>query len=207
MRSILAALSLFALAVLAVMVIAGKRGDISRKPPIEIFPDMDRQPKLRPQDGNAFFSDHLSSQIHVAGTIARNDVYEDTPYNTGRITGTTNFVEVLPVPVTEELMKRGKQRFLINCSPCHGEIGDGKGITTKYGMIAVANFHDQRLIAMPDGEIFNTITFGKNLMGPYGPNVTIADRWAIIAYLRALQRSNLGDLSDVPAPQRRALKK
>lgn len=207
MRSILAALTLFALAVLAVMVIAGKRGDMSRKPPIEIFPDMDRQPKLRPQTGNGFFADRLSSQPHVPGTVSRGEAYLDIPLNTGRVPGTTNFVDTLPVPVTMELLKRGEQRFTINCSPCHGLMGDGKGITTKYGMVAVANFHDQRLINMPDGEIFNTITYGKNLMGSYGANVTISDRWAIIAYLRALQRSNLGNMDDVPQPERAGLKK
>lgn len=206
MRSIFAALALFALAVLSVMVIAGKRGDMSRRPPIEVFPDMDRQPKLRPQAANGFFADRLSSQMRVAGTIAMGDAYEDTPVNTGRISGTTNFVDLIPVPVTQELLKRGQQRFNINCSPCHGEAGDGKGVTTKYGMVGVANFHDQRIINMPDGEIFNTITYGKNLMGSYGANVTIADRWAIIAYVRTLERANLGTMNDVPESNRAALK-
>lgn len=200
-------LALFGLAVLSVMLIAGKQGDKSLKPPIEVIPDMDRQPKLRPQTENGFFADGHSSQLQVPGTIARGSAYEDNPVNTGRITGTTNFVDVMPVPVTEELLARGKQRFTINCSPCHGAQGDGKGITTKYGMVAVANFHDQRLIEMPDGEIFNTITHGKNLMGSYGANVEIHDRWAIIAYVRTLQRSQLATMEDVPAPAQSALKK
>ena len=83
----------------------------------------------------------------------------------------------------------------------------GKGITSKYGMIAMANFHDARLVKMPDGEIFNTITYGKNLMGAYGPNVTLTDRWAIIAYVRALERSRLASLDDVPEGLRSTLKK
>jgi len=187
-------------------------GRIARKPPIELFPDMDRQPKLRPQTRNNFFQDQLSSRLPVEGTVARSrpvvvdgkEVYafEDQPVNTGRVPGTTNFVEIIPLPVTETMMARGAQRYNINCSPCHGAGGDGKGITSKYGMVAMANFHDARLVKMPDGEIFNTISYGKNLMGAYGPNVTVTDRWAIIAYIRALQRSRLATIDDVPANER-----
>ena len=86
-------------------------------------------------------------------------------------------------------------------------MGDGNGITKRLGMAVVTSLHDKRLVAMPDGEIFGTITYGKNLMGAYGANVSIQDRWAIIAYVRALQRSRLADLNDVPEAQRSALKK
>ena len=92
---------------------------------------MDRQPKLRPQTRNNFFPDQLSSQLPVPGTIARGTAYEDSPANTGRITGTTNFVETIPVAVTEQLITRGRQRYQINCSPCHSAMGDGNGITKK----------------------------------------------------------------------------
>ncbi|HEY1170619.1 MAG TPA: cytochrome c [Verrucomicrobiae bacterium] len=195
------------LAVVSVLLIAGRRGDHSSKPPIEVIPDMDRQPKLRPQAGNNFFGDGKSSQVKVEGTIARGSHYEDNAVNTGKITGTTNWVELIPVQVTAQLMARGHERYDINCAPCHGKVGDGKGITTKYAMVAVANFHDQRLIEMTDGEIFNTITHGKNLMGPYGANIDIEDRWAIIAYLRTLQRSRLATIDDVPAAARSSLNK
>ncbi len=196
-----------ALTVASVLLIAGRQGDKSLKPPIEIIPDMDRQPKLRPQAGNLFFADGKSSQNKVAGTIARGSHYEDSPANTGKLTGTTNWVELIPVPVTTQLMARGHERYDINCAPCHGKQGDGKGITTKYNMVAVANFHDVRLVTMTDGEIFNTITHGKNLMGGYGANIDIEDRWAIISYLRALQRSRLATIDDVPAPARASLNK
>jgi mono/diheme cytochrome c family protein len=186
----------------------GRRGTPSRKPPIEIFPDMDRQPKLRPQTPNNFFANGRSSQEPIPGKIAQGYKYETTPYTTGRVTGTTNFVDALPVKVTAQLLDRGHQRFNINCSPCHGEQGDGNGITKKIGaMGVVANLHDKRIVELPDGEIFNTITYGKNLMGPYGANVTIEDRWAIVAYLRSLQLSRLGTLDDVPEPLRASLKK
>jgi mono/diheme cytochrome c family protein len=194
------------LSVVLVMAVAGKRGSISRREPIEIFPDMNRQPKLRPQNTDAFFDDGRSSRPPIPGTIAQGDHYEDVPMNTGRIPGTTNFIDVIPVEVTAKLMARGEQRFNINCSPCHGALGDGKGITSKYGMIP-ANLHDKRIVELKDGEVFNTITYGKGLMGPYGPNVTVEDRWAVIAYVRALQLSQLGTVADVPEQMRSTLKK
>lgn len=201
-------LLIFALCTVVVMGIAGKRGSLSRRTPIEVFPDMNRQPKLRPQTPNAFFEDGKSSRPPVAGTVAREDHYEDLPVNTGRVPGTTNFVPLMPVEVTAKLLARGQQRFNINCSPCHGEQADGNGITRKIGAMAVvANLHDKRIVEMPDGEIFNTITYGKNLMGPYGANVVVEDRWAIIAYLRALQLSQLGTVDDVPEQMRSTLKK
>ena len=191
--------------IISVMVVAGKRGDMTRRPPIELFPDMDRQPKLRPQAANSFFKDGFSSQQPIAGTIARGSSYQDSPENTGRNPGTTNFVATIPVPVTSQLLARGQERYNISCSPCHGAQGDGKGITTKFGMAVIADLHDGATRKVPqqaDGELFNTISNGKGLMQGYAANVTIQDRWAIIAYVRALQRSHLGSMDDVPAAER-----
>jgi len=193
-----------------VMAIAGKRGSLSRRPPIELFPDMVRQPKLRPQTPDAFFADGKSSREPIAGTIAREDVhFEDKPENTGRLPVTTNFVPTIPVEVTAKLLARGQQRFNINCSPCHGAQGDGNGITRRIGAMAiVADLHDKRIVGLTDGEIFNIITNGKlPNMGAYGANVTVEDRWAIVAYLRALQLSRLGTIDDVPEQMRSTLKK
>jgi mono/diheme cytochrome c family protein len=198
-------LLVFAVTVLAVVIVAGKRGDMSRRPPIELFPDMDRQPKLRPQEANSFFKDGLSSQQPVAGAIARGSAWQDSPENTGRVPGTTNFVATIPVPVTQQMMARGRERYNINCAPCHGAQGDGKGITTKFGMTVIADLHDAQNRKVPqqsDGEIFNTISNGKALMQGYAANITIADRWAIVAYVRALQRSHLATMDDVPAAER-----
>ena len=94
--------------------IAGKRGSLSRKPPIEVIPDMDRQPKIRPQTPNAFFADGRSSRLPVQGTVARGAAYQDIPMNTGRETGTTNFVAVNPLPVNEVVMARGRERYEIS---------------------------------------------------------------------------------------------
>jgi mono/diheme cytochrome c family protein len=211
-------LAIFALCVLAVVGALGFRGTHFRKPPLYIYPDMEWQLKLRPQKPNSFFANGISSQPHVPGTIPRLPPiqtaggpvypYQDAPVNTGLITGTTNFVELNPLPVTAELLKRGQQRFTINCSPCHGQLADGNGITKKLGaMTAVANLHDKRMVEMPDGEIFHIITEGRNLMGAYGANVVAQDRWAIIAYLRALQLAQLGSIDDLPPELRGGLKK
>jgi mono/diheme cytochrome c family protein len=196
----------FGLMVLVVMLVAGKRGALSRQPPLELFPDMDRQAKLRPQEPNRFFAEGISSRWPVAGTVARSWPVADGPVNTGAIKG-TNWLETIPIPVTYTLLQRGQERFQINCAACHGAVGDGKGITSKYGMLITANLHDPRLIRMADGEIFNTITYGKNTMGAYGANTTVSDRWAIVACVRALQRSRLAYLEDVPTEERGKLTK
>ena len=191
--------------VITVMVVAGKRGDMSRRPPIELFPDMDRQPKLRPQTGNSFFKDGLSSQQPIDGAIARGSAYQDTPENTGKIPGTTNWVQTIPVTVTAQVMARGRERYNISCSPCHGAQGDGKGITTKFGMAVIADLHDaagRKVPQQSDGQLFGTISYGKGLMQGYASTLSISDRWAIVAYVRALQRSHLGTIDDVPADKR-----
>lgn len=195
----------------------GLQGRMSRKPPLELFPDMDRQAKLRPQEPNRFFANGISSQLPPAGTVARSlpvetasgPVYrfEDSPVNTGRLTGTTNFVETNPLALTAEMLARGRDRFDIYCAPCHGRLGDGNGITKKIGvMAAVANLHDPRIVKMTDGEIFGTVSNGKGLMGAAGPLMPAEDRWAAIAYLRALQLSWLGSTNDLSAEQAAALK-
>jgi hypothetical protein len=211
-------LLIFVVCVAAVIGIAGKRGTMSRKTPLYIFPDMKRQLKLRPQTPNDFFENGVSSQLPPAGTVARtrptlvNDQevypYEDSPVFSGRMTGTTNFVENNPFPITMPLLKRGQERFNIYCSPCHGREADGNGITKKLGaMPTVANLQDPRIVKFTDGEIFYVITHGRNTMGAYGPNVPAEDRWAIIAYLRALQLSHLGTVDDIPQDERGNLKK
>jgi len=200
-------LLVFLLTCVLVVSIAGRRGSISRIPPIEIFSDMDRQPKVRPQKPSALFADGKESRLPVAGTVARGAHFLDTPVNTGMVLGSTNFVSVNPLPVTSQLMARGQQRFQINCSPCHGLLADGNGITKQFGMAVVGNLHDPRIVQMTDGELFYVITHGRNLMGPYEAQVAPEDRWAVIAYVRALQLSQLGTAADLPEAQRAAFAK
>lgn len=218
MRYFLAA---FVLVCLAVVSIAGFRGSMSRRPPLELFSDMDRQPKLRPQSANEFFADRFSSRPHPAYTVARAEPilvgadrvypFEDHPVNTGMVAGTppgaTNFVELNPLPLTAELLARGQRLFTIHCQPCHGAAGDGRGVTAKYGMTVIGNLHDPRIVRQPDGEIFNTITHGRNLMQGYAASIEPRDRWAVIAYVRALQLSHLASADEVPADQQAALRK
>lgn len=211
-------LAIFALCALATVGVLGFRGTHFRRPPLYIFPDMEWQFKLRPQKPNGFFPNGRSSQPPIPGTIPRGIPiktisgsvfpYEDAPVNTGFVTGTTNFVEINPLPITAALLKRGQQRFTINCSPCHGQLADGNGITKRINAMAVvANLHDKRMVEMTDGELFYVVTNGRNLMEPYGANITVEDRWAIVAYLRALQLSQLGTMDDLPQDLRATLKK
>jgi len=208
---------IFGIVVLATLLIAGRRGDLTRNRPLQIFPDMKRQLKLRPQTPNGFFPDGLSSHLPPAGTIdqsaprlvAGREIYpfEDDPVNTGRVPGKTNFVELSPVPVSAVLLARGQERFNIYCAPCHGQTADGNGITKKIGAMAVvANLHDKRIVELPDGEIFSVVSHGRNNMQGYAPQIPVEDRWAIIAYLRALQLSRLGSVDDLPPDLRAKLK-
>lgn len=210
-------LAIFGVTMVAAVLIAGRRGDISRKPPIEVFPDMDRQLKLRPQSPNGFFPNGVSSQPFPEGTVAQGKpmlvagravyAYEDSPVNTGKITGTTNFIELNPVPVTAAGLERGRERFNIYCSPCHGAQGDGNGITKKIGaMPVVTSLHDKRIIGLPDGDIFNTVSYGRGQMQGYAAQIPVEDRWAILSYLRALQLSRLGTQEDLSPELRAKLK-
>jgi mono/diheme cytochrome c family protein len=115
----------------------------------------------------------------------------------------TNWGTGFPLPVNSELMERGKQRFNINCAICHGPTAAGNGMTKQYGLATVVSLQEEKYRTMADGEIFDTITHGKSTMLAYGPNVSVTDRWAIIAYLRALQRSQNATEADVP-PEHRA---
>src|SRR5271170_6701279 len=217
MRVIISILLVGAAIGAAVFGMLGLQGGMMRRPPFELFPDMDRQAKLRPQEPFSFMPNGVSSQLPPAGTVARSQPietatdavyrFEDSPVNTGRVIGTTNFIEINPLVVNEKLLERGRERFDIYCAPCHGRTGDGNGITKKIGVMpAVANLHDKRIVELADGEIFNTVSNGKGLMGAYGPLIPTEDRWAVIAYLRALQLSHLGSVEDLTAEQRAVLK-
>ena len=217
---------LFFVTCVTVVGVAGFRGSKSRQPPIELFPDMVRQNKIRPQTPSDFFADGRSSRVRPEGTIEQSKPYEiagqmvlvagkpvypyeDASINTGKVPGTTNFIETIPVPVTRQLLDRGQERFQIYCMPCHGPVGNGNGILVygKYGMVVAGDFHSERLLKMTDGEIFNTLTLGKAPNMPaYGAIVPVEDRWAIISYIHVLQRSQLAVIEDVPEAKRAQFK-
>lgn len=212
----------YTLAFLVVLLISvmGFRGLISTRPPIQVFPDMDEQAKYKPQAESKFFADGRADRPIPPGTV---------PYGRGRgvepgrefhdpaflraddfryagKAADGSFARGFPVPVDRPLLARGRNRFQIYCQPCHGALGDGNGITKSYAMLATPTYHSDRLRTMAEGEIFNTITNGKNTMMPYADKLSPDDRWAVIAYVRALQRAQQGTLDDVPADQRGGLK-
>jgi hypothetical protein len=188
-------LAIFGAAGLAVVAIAGFRGDFTQRTPIEIFPDMDRQPKYKSQTPSPFFPEGRVDRVPPYGTVPFS-VPTDQPYlitgKMGNMWGTG-----IPVTVDKKLLARGQERYEINCRVCHGATGAGNGITTQYGLVGVASIHLDKYREMADGEIFNTITHGKGQMGPYH-HIEVADRWAIIAYLRALQFSQNAPASLLP---------
>jgi mono/diheme cytochrome c family protein len=183
--------------------ILGFRDTPFTKPPLDLFPDwafpgMEVQPKLRPQSESKFFADGRADRTPPARTVARGMLRDDDHLHFGK-TATGAFATTLPASLSVDLkfLERGRDRFQIYCAPCHGALGDGNGMTKRYGMGATPSYHDPRLRTMADGEIFNTITMGKNTMLPYADKITPEDRWAVVAYLRALQRAQQGTVADV----------
>jgi len=179
--------------------VMGFRGSRSTKPPLEVFPDMDRQPKYKAQAESRFFADGRTDRPLPVGVVARGDLRSDEELYAGKNAAgqwLTGFPKA--ISVDSKLLERGRDRFTIYCSPCHGALGDGNGITKQYGMGATPSYHDDRIRKLADGEIYNTITNGKGTMLPYADKVLPEDRWAIVAYVRALQRAQMGTVNDVP---------
>ena len=172
--------------------------NVTRNPPVEVWNDMKRQPKYLPQAYSPFFSDnHQTARYPVAGTIARGFLKEDEGFYTGQVNG--QYVGKNPLTVDMALLKIGQQKFNTYCSPCHGRTGSGQGIvTTKSGWIA-SNLYEDRVIKFADGDIFDVITHGRRSMPGYRAQIQERDRWAIIAYVRALQRLQTATPADVPA--------
>ncbi|WP_415908441.1 c-type cytochrome [Oleiharenicola sp. Vm1] len=193
--------------------IAGFRGMRSTQPPIIVFPDMDFQAKYKPQAASKFFADGRADRPAPAGTVPRGRstaadpdfLRADDAHYAGK-NADGSFVKGFPVEVSETMIRRGQNRFNVYCAPCHGVNGDGQGITKAYGMVATPTYHDDRLRTMAEGEIFNTITHGKNTMMPYADKLSPDERWAVIAYVRALQRAHHAKLDDVPLANRGELK-
>jgi len=165
--------------------------------------DMHDQPKFKPLRANPFFADGRSARPLVAGTVARGTLQEDDHLFTGR--EKNEFVTTFPFPVTEQVIRRGQERFNIFCSPCHGGLGDGEGAIVQRGLKHPPSFHIKRLREAPVGYFFNVITNGFGAMFDYSDRVPVRDRWAIIAYIRALQLSQNAKIDDVPQEKRQEL--
>jgi hypothetical protein len=181
------------------------RGRPSKEPPIHINPNMDEQPKYEAMEESKFFLNHSAMRMPLPGTVARGQLDANTVYYQGKNPDGT-FVKQSPLQITLALLKHGQERFNIYCSPCHDRTGSGQGIVIKKGFLPPPSFHLDRLRQVEDGYIFNVITSGIRNMPSYQYQVAVADRWAIVSYIRALQRSEDATARDVPEEIRKSLK-
>jgi mono/diheme cytochrome c family protein len=165
---------------------------------------MHDQPKYIPLRQSTFFADQRSARPLVAGTVARGQLREDPLLFTGKIDGAD--ATVFPFPIDEKRMARGRERFNIYCSPCHGRTGQGDGMVVRRGYRRPPTYHQDRLRDAPVGHFFDVMTNGFGAMPDYAAQIAPADRWAIAAYIRALQLSEHATVQDVPAGERDKLR-
>jgi len=166
---------------------------------------MHDQPKYIPLRESTFFGDSRSARPIVAGTVARGHLREDMLLYTGKVNGAD--ATMFPFAIDERVMTRGQERFNIYCSPCHGRTGQGDGMVVRRGYRRPPTFHQDRLRDAPVGHFFDVITNGFGAMPDYAAQIAVADRWAIVAYVRALQLSEHATAADVPADHRGDLEK
>ena len=199
-----ALLSLLAL-VLTAVALLGFRGQTSRRPPLQPWNDMTEQSKHKPQAENGFFADGRAQRPPPVDTVpwGRDALNPDPRF--ALAAADYYAMAKIPVRIDRALLQKGRRIFNIYCALCHGRAGDGQGITTRFGMINPPSYHDERLRTMPAGEILKVVTEGKGQMGPYAGKIELADRWAVIAYVRALQRAWNATLDDVPEDRRKEL--
>jgi mono/diheme cytochrome c family protein len=192
-------------AVLMVLLAGCARERISDQPPIHLNPNMDSQPKYKSQAESRFFSDGATMRLPVAGTVARGELREDDGFFLGK-TADGSFLKTAPVEVTIQLLERGQERYDIYCSPCHGRTGDGRGIVVTRGYVPPPTFHSDRIRDLPDGQVYDVISNGVRNMPAYRYQIQPKDRWAIVSYLKALQRSRNATINDIPIEMRETIK-
>jgi len=180
--------------------LAGCRGQPSDKPPIHLVPDMDWQPKYQAEEASAFFADGRAMRPLEEGTVARGQLHEDGEYWRGRVGD--KYVAKVPIPVDRALIRRGQDRFNIYCSPCHDRTGSGKGMVVRRGYPQPVDLTGDRAKSLPDGQIFDTISRGARNMPAYRKQIPVEDRWAIVTWVRVLERSQQTTLADIPPDQR-----
>lgn len=166
--------------------------------------DMQDQPKYIPLRPSGFFADQRSARPLPEGSVARGRLRENTIFETGRGPD-GQFTGAFPMPVTRELLARGRDRYDIYCAACHDQLGNGLGMIVRRGYRRPPSFHIARLRTVASGHIFDVITSGFGAMPDYASQVAPADRWAIVAYIRALQRSQSATAQDVPPEEMRKL--
>jgi mono/diheme cytochrome c family protein len=161
--------------------------------------DMRDQPRYEPYEESTFFADRSAVRAAVPGTVARGQLYADSHLYRGEIGG--KLATTFPFTVTQQVLERGEERYDIFCTPCHGLVGDGEGIVTEYGMRKPPSFHDPDLRDQPAGYYFLLISEGTRVMPGYAARIPAEDRWAIVAYIRALQLSQNADVTQLPADE------
>ena len=165
--------------------------------------DMVVQPKFRPLQDSSFFADGQVSRPVVPGSVARGQLHADKAFYTGESAGMV--IDTIPLKVTPAVLERGRERYTIYCSPCHDQTGSGRGMIVRRGFSAPPTYHQERLRDAPSGHFFRVITNGYGAMYSYAARVTPEDRWAIVAYIRALQLSQHAKLADLPPEDRAKL--
>jgi len=188
---------IFLTAFLSLFLYSCFQGTPSDKPAIHLNPNMDDQQRYDALEKSPFFADGRVNRLTVEGTIARGEYYEDDAYALGK-DARGNFIDLIPVKLTNEVMKRGQERYNIFCAPCHSKSGDGKGIVVKRGFLPPPSFHLDNVRDFKDGYLFNVITNGVRNMPAYRKQIPLSDRWAIVGYVRALQRTQNAAAEDIP---------
>jgi mono/diheme cytochrome c family protein len=164
---------------------------------------MQDQPRYKPLAASDFFSDHRSARPAVEGTVARGHLRIDEARFTGKIAGED--IDQFPIPIARDDIERGRTRFNIYCTPCHGRLGDGNGMVVLRGYRQAASYYTDKMLKAPVGHFFDVITNGFGAMPSYASRITPDDRWRITAYIRALQFSESAKISDVPAERQQNL--
>ena len=208
---------LYTVAVLVVLswvplaLIMRARVTTSEQPRIHVVPDMDNQPKYKAQSRNMMFADRRAMRPPVAGTVARGTTIGNPSLTSGKLGD--DWVETIPLEIDGASLQRGRERYDVFCSPCHGLAGFGDGMVSKRAdellegtWTPPTSFHSDLQRERPVGHIFNTISNGIRNMPAYGSQIPVEDRWAIVAYVRALQRSQNATVDDVPSDIRAQLR-
>lgn len=190
---------------LSAVMLASCQGRPSDQPPIHVNPNMDHMPKYKAQSKSEFFPNGATMREPVSGTVSQEQLRADDVYFTGR-DASGKLVAKMPMNVTMQLLQRGQERYNIYCAPCHGQTGKGNGIVAQRGFLPPPTFHSDLMRNYPDGHLFDVITNGIRNMPAYRYQVPVEDRWAIVSYLRALQRSQNATLTDIPEDKRKDLK-
>jgi mono/diheme cytochrome c family protein len=205
-------LLLVALSLIPVAAVYKSRHGGDRRPRIQVVYDMDQQVKFKNQAENPFFADGRAMRSHPEGTVARGALMADEAFHFGTAGTDSTFVETFPVTVTQEMVMRGRERYAIHCAPCHGLAGDGQGLVhlraaglAEGTWTPPTDLGGETVVDRPAGHIYNTINNGIRNMPAYGPQITPEDRWAIVAWVRALQLTRNATIDDVPAEIRATL--